>query len=274
MDGGFWQQQARNDVQEKPKLTNSNPLTRRYDVKLITSLGFALVIGILLISIVGSYHTTNSHNQLLSQLVRAEGMKTVLAYTMREAIRERIDSLRAMATQTDPFERDEEKMRLYGHASKYTRARATLIKHLRTDAEREIFRQLDSSARSVGKPNTRALRALFDEVSSTAEIDAAVQASIDGHLRLLRHLDQMVRTIHQTTQNRIEEAGVAFHEELLGAALLVLLASLLALVCRNLRPFKTVLRWPESFACLLSLTVVSALVATFCLHWLLVHLLS
>ena len=79
-------------------------------------------------------------------------MKTVLAYTMREAIRERIDSLRAMATQTDPFERDEEKMRLFGHASKYSRARATLIQHLKTDAEREIFRQLDASARSVGNP--------------------------------------------------------------------------------------------------------------------------
>jgi len=221
-------------MQDKSKLTTSNPLTRRYDVKLITSLGFALVIGILLVSIVGSYHTTNSHNQLLSQLVRAAGMKTVLAYTMREAIRERIDSLRAMATQTDPFKRDEEKMRLYGHASKYTRARATLIQNLRTDAERKIFRQLDASASSVGKPNTRALQALFDDVSSPAEINAAVQASIDGHLTLLRHLDEMVRTIHQTTQNRIHEAGDAFHEELLGAALLGMIAFTIAVVAAAL----------------------------------------
>ena len=110
-------EKKQNSVQVKSKLTTSNPLTRRYDVKLITSLGFGLVIGILLISIVGSYHTTNSHNQLLSQLVRAAGMKTVLAYTMREAIRERIDSLRAMATQTDPFKRDEEKMRFFSHGS-------------------------------------------------------------------------------------------------------------------------------------------------------------
>ena len=209
-------------------------MSRRYDVKLITSLGFGLVIGILLISIVGSYHTTNSHNQLLSQLVRAAGMKTVLAYTMREAIRERIDSLRAMATQTDPFKRDEEKMRLFSHASKYVRARATLIQHLKTDSEREIFEKLDASARSVGTPNARALRALFDEESTPSEINAAVQASIDGHLTLLRHLDEMVRTIHQTTQNRIHEAGDRFHEELLTAALLGMIAFAIAVVAAAL----------------------------------------
>ncbi len=221
-------------MQRKEKQTSSNPLTRRYDVKLITSLGFGLVIGILLISIVGSYHTTNSHNQLLSQLVRAAGMKTVLAYNMREAIRERIDSLRAMATYTDPFERDEEKMRLFSHASKYTRARATLVQHLNTDSEREIFERLDASARTVGAPNTRALHVLFDNKSSPSEINAAVQASIDGHLQLLRLLDEMVRTIHQTTQNRIHEAGGAFHEELLTAALLGMISFAIAVVAAAL----------------------------------------
>lgn len=227
-------EKANKNVQRTDNTTSSNPLTRRYDVKLITSLGFGLVIGILLISIVGSYHTTNSHNQLLSQLVRAAGMKTVLAYTMREAIRERIDSLRAMATQTDPFKRDEEKMRLFSHASKYVRARETLIQHLKTDSEREIFEKLDASARSVGNPNARALRALFDEESTPGEIDAAVQASIDGHLTLLRHLDEMVRTIHQTTQNRIHEAGDTFHEELLTAALLGMIAFAIAVVAAAL----------------------------------------
>jgi diguanylate cyclase (GGDEF)-like protein len=221
-------------VQRTDNTTSGNPLTRHYDVKLITSLGFGLVIGILLISIVGSYHTTNSHNQLLSQLVRAAGMRTVLAYTMREAIRERIDSLRAMATQTDPFERDEEKMRLSDQASKYVRARETLIQHLKTDAERKIFERLDASARSVGIPDTRALHALFDEQSTPGEIDAAVQASIDGHLTLLRQLDQMVRTIHQTTQNRIHEAGDTFHEELLTAALLGMIAFAIAIVAAAL----------------------------------------
>ena len=227
-------EKANKNVQRTDNTTSSNPLTRRYDVKLITSLGFGLVIGILLISIVGSYHTTNSHNQLLSQLVRAAGMKTVLAYTMREAIRERIDSLRAMATQTDPFKRDEEKMRLFSHASKYVRARETLIQHLKTDSEREIFEKLDASARSVGTPNARALRALFDEESTPGEINAAVQASIDGHLTLLRHLDEMVRTIHQTTQNRIHEAGDTFHEELLTAALLGMIAFAIAVVAAAL----------------------------------------
>jgi len=223
-------QQARNTVQDKVDLTASNPLTRHYDVKLITSVGFALVIGILLLSIVGSYHTTNSHNQLLAQLVRDAGTKTTLAYTMREAIRERIDSLRSMLTQTDPFERDEEKMRLFGHASKYSRARESLIERLDTDTEREMFKRLDANARRVGRPNTAALSALFDDSVPRSQVNAAVQASIDGHLVLLRRLDEMVRTIHRTTQTRIHKAGEHFQDALLYEALLGMVAFSLAML--------------------------------------------
>ena len=223
-------QQARNTVQDKVDLTASNPLTRHYDVKLITSVGFALVIGILLLSIVGSYHTTNSHNQLLAQLVRDAGTKTTLAYTMREAIRERIDSLRSMLTQTDPFERDEEKMRLFGHASKYSRARESLIERLDTDTERAMFKRLDANARRVGRPNTAALSALFDDSVPRSQVNAAVQASIDGHLVLLRRLDEMVRTIHRTTQTRIHKAGEHFQDALLYEALLGMVAFSLAML--------------------------------------------
>ena len=51
---------------------------------------------------------------------------------------------------------------------------------------------------------------------------------------LLGNLDQMVRTIHQTTQNRIHEAGDAFQEELLTAALLGVVAFAIALVAAAL----------------------------------------
>lgn len=217
-------------MQKKANLTTHNPLTRRYDVKVITSLGFALVITILLLSILGGYHTTNKHNEQLSQLVRSAGMKTVLAYTMREAIRERIDSLRAMAIQQDPFDRDEEKMRFFGHASKYVRARTALIASLASDTERNIFEHIDRTAREIGRPNTDALNALFDETVPTARVEATVQASIDGHLNLLRNLDEMVRTIHQTTQNRIQEAGIDFHETVLMTTMVGMLAFALAVM--------------------------------------------
>lgn len=202
-------------MQYRPNLTNSNPLTRRYDVKAITSIGFAIVIGILLLSIVGGYHTTNQYNKELSQMVRGAGMKTALAYTMREAIRERVDSLRTMARQIDPFDRDEEKMRFFGFARKYIKARQSLVSSLETDAERAIFAQLDASAKRVGTPNTRALNALFDDSVPEAAVDDAVRASMDGHLALLGTLDRMVRTIHQTAQQQIHQAGNEFHQTVL-----------------------------------------------------------
>ncbi|MCB1789834.1 MAG: EAL domain-containing protein [Gammaproteobacteria bacterium] len=174
------------------------------------------MIGILLLSIIGGYHTTNQHNHDMSRLVRTAGMKTVLAYTMREAIRERIDSLRAMSRQQDPFDRDEEKMRFFSYASKYIRARETLIANLVNDAENRIFTQLDEAAREVGAPNNKALDLLFDNGSpARAKVAEAVQSSIDGHLALLGKLDEMVRTIHQTAQNQIYRAGGDFHQTIL-----------------------------------------------------------
>ncbi|MGB5562567.1 MAG: EAL domain-containing protein [Sedimenticolaceae bacterium] len=216
-------------MQDRAQSTASNPLTRRYDVRLITSLGFGLVIGILLVSIVGSYHTTNSHNKVLSHLVRNAGAKTVLAYTMREAVRESIDSLRSMLVQPDPFERDEEKMRLFAYSSKYSRARKSLIRQFETNPERKIFERLDATARSVEPANTLALSALFDDSQTRTEVDAAVQASIDGHLLLLRRLDELVITIHQTAQSRIQDAGEEFHEALLSEALLGAIAIAIAM---------------------------------------------
>jgi len=203
----------------KTNLTANNPLSRRYDVRAITTLGFASVIGILLLSIVGGYHTTSRHNELLSQHVNNAGSKTVLAYTMREAIRERIDSLRSMAAQTDAFDRDAEKMRFFGFASKYSRARQALVDKSNTEQERTIIDQLDANARRIGSPNTRALAALFDGKVSQAELDDAVQASVDAHLSLLGTLDEMVRTIHRTAQNRIQQAGNNFHEAVLATTL-------------------------------------------------------
>ena len=200
----------------------------------MTALGFGLVIVILLIAIVGSYHSTSEHNRQLSLLVRSSALKTVLAYTMREAIRERIDTLRAMTTHQDPFERDADKMQFFGFARKYSHARESLIEQMDTQAEHDVIARLDATAKAVGPPNTRALDALFDDALPQYKVEEAVQGSIDGHLTLLRHLDEAVRTIHQTTQNRIKEAGDQIQDALLAESLLGFVAFLLAALTATL----------------------------------------
>jgi len=221
-------------VRHKKKPLHGNPLSRRYDVQTMTALGFGLVIVILLIAIVGSYHSTSEHNRQLSLLVRSSALKTVLAYTMREAIRERIDTLRAMTTHQDPFERDADKMQFFGFARKYSHARESLIEQMDTQAEHNVIARLDATAKAVGPPNTRALDALFDDALPQYKVEEAVQGSIDGHLTLLRHLDEAVRTIHQTTQNRIKEAGDQIQDALLAESLLGFVAFLLAALTATL----------------------------------------
>ncbi|MDJ0738701.1 MAG: EAL domain-containing protein [Gammaproteobacteria bacterium] len=195
--------------------TASNPPTRPYDARVITSIGFAIVVGMLLLSVLSGYHTINRHNESLALMVRAAGVKTTLAYTMRESTQGRIDSLRRMARQIDPFDRDEEKMRFYAHAGKYLRARQILLQNLQTDRERQNIEHLDATAATVGGADARTLDALFDDHSPTSLVDDAVQESIDGHLASLGALDTMVRTIHRTTQDQIDSAGRDFHRTIL-----------------------------------------------------------
>lgn len=216
------------------ELTRKDPLTKRYDVQTVTALGFGLVITLLLFAIIGSFHSTAEHNRQLSQLVRSASLKTVMANSMREAVRERIDALRAMAMRTDPLGRDADKIRFFEYASKYTDARASLLEHMTSDAEQAIMQRLDNSAAQITAPNTHALHALFDSSLPHKEVETAVQASIDGHLNLLRHLDDALRTIHQSIQRRIREANENVQDTLLAESLLGIIAFLLAVVTATL----------------------------------------
>jgi diguanylate cyclase (GGDEF)-like protein len=221
-------------LQQTKRSMNREPLHRRLDVQTMTALGFGLVIALLLFAIVGSYHSTGEHNQKLSQLVRSTGLKTVLVYTMREAIRERVDSLRAMSLQQDPFARDAEKLRYFDHAAKYSRARQTLVEQLQTEPERTIVEQLDEHVLELASPGDLVLDILFDDSMARDRVETAVQAAIDEHLTLLRHLDEAVRVIHQVTQNRIQEAGERINDALLHQALLGFIAFLLAVITATL----------------------------------------
>lgn len=208
---------------------SDNPLTRRYDVRFVTTLGFGLVIGILLFAILGSYHTTRTYNLALADVVRSADRKTLLAFAMRDAIRERIDSLRSMALQTDPFDRDTERMAFFSHAGDYIRARTALMDILKTPEEREIFDMLERTTRQVVPLNSHALSALFDDSFSDAQIDSAVEASVSAHEALLLRLDEMVRTIHRGTQQRIKQAAADFNEAFWMAVLLGVIAFAIAL---------------------------------------------
>jgi diguanylate cyclase (GGDEF)-like protein len=200
----------------------------------ITALGFALVIAFMLFAIAVGYRATGAHQERLAELVRDAGVKTVLAYTMREAVRERIDALRAMLLQSDPFERDRIKMRFFSYAGKYTRARQALVEQATTPQEHEVVRQLDAIARQVAPPNNRAIEALFDYELDQHEVDAAVQEAVDLHLLLLKHLDDAVRSIHRATQEHISAAGSASRDGLLTQSALGIVAFALAILTATL----------------------------------------
>lgn len=206
-----------------------NPFSRRYDVKFITTIGFGLVIGILLFAIIGSYHTTSRHNAALAQLVSDSDAKTILAYDMREAVAERVDSLQLMASTTDAFERDAAKMRYSAGVGTYIGARLAFTESLDTETEQRLLAPVDVTAKAVEPGNLHALAALFDDSLTDVEISAAVDEAIAGHQGLLHSLDEMVEDIHLITQQRIKNATKQFNDAFWMAVLLGIVAFAIAL---------------------------------------------
>ena len=189
------------------------------DIRLIVSVGFSLVIGLLILIIAGSYYTMGNQGQALSTTISETTIKIDMAHRMRDAIRQRVNSLQTMLNLQDPFERDAEKMAFFSYASNYAHARETLHQHLISPREFEIFNIIDNRARAVGPPNKEALRLLF-EVDHSPELETAVNESISGHLSLLSGLDDLVKLEHANAKLVIAEEKTAYEQAIaIGSAI-------------------------------------------------------
>jgi diguanylate cyclase (GGDEF)-like protein len=206
-----------------------NPLSRRFDVRFMTTLGFTLVIGVLLIAVVGSYHTTSRHNQALAGLMHAADRKASLAFTMRDTLRQRIESLQTMLFLNTRSDREAEKLRYLSLNAEFSRAHSKLLDQLQSSDERASLRSLDDAMQSVGPIHHWALTALFNNDLEQAPIKQAVRASVSGYESLIGRVDDLLRAMQQGTQQRIHDATAAFNRTFWMTAALVVVAFIIAL---------------------------------------------
>ncbi len=183
----------------------------RDNTKTIISLGFGAVLVIVFMLVFIALNQMQMLNNSISSLVEETNAKTAAANTMRDAIRLRANSLKAMWLTTDPFKRDEEYMRFLGYAGPYGRAREVLVSKTMDAREIAIHKKLSEGTKRAQPENDYAADLLLSGVSGK-DVEIAMQAAAFSQERLLALLDELVDLEQKNAEAAIEISAVHYQE--------------------------------------------------------------
>jgi len=183
----------------------------RDNTKTIISLGFGAVLVIVFMLVFIALNQMQMLNNSISSLVEETNAKTAAANTMRDAIRLRANSLKAMWLTTDPFKRDEEYIRFLGYAGPYGRAREVLVSKTMDAREITIHKKLSEGTRRAQPENDYAADLLLSGVSGK-DVEIAMQVAANSQERLLELLDELVDLEQKNAEAAIEISAVHYQE--------------------------------------------------------------
>ena len=209
----------------KPESSKVRSLIRD-NTELLVSTGFLIVLAMMFSLIFLALIQLQSGNDSMAQLVQVTNSKTAAAHEMRDAIRQRTNSLKTMRLASDDFDRDEEYQQFISHAGKYRRARERLIGLGMDEHERGIHRKLAALTREAQPWNDNAAELLMEDAPDTEIATTIAQAEIlQG--RILDTLDGLVRLEQQNTVDAVATSREHYRST---RQLLITLAAI-ALVC-------------------------------------------
>ena len=198
----------------------------RDNTELLVSSGFLVVLAMMFSLVFLALVQLQSGNDSMARLVQVSNSKTAAAHEMRDAIRQRINSLKTMRLTSDHFERDDEFQNFISHAGKYRRARETLVDLGMDKNEHSIHRRLTALTREAQPWNDEAADLLMG--SATDEEVVAIMA----HTELLqdRILDTLDSLVQLEQQNTVDALATSREHYRSTRKLLITLAAI-ALVC-------------------------------------------
>ena len=210
---------------QKPEAGKIRSLIRD-NTDLLVSSGFLVVLAMMFSLVFLALIQLQSGNDSMARLVQISNSKTAAAHEMRDAIRQRTNSLKTMRLASDHLDRDEEYQEFINHAGKYRRARETLAGLGMDDKERVIHRELAALTREAQPWNDNAAEMLLDDAPDAKIASTMVQAEIlQG--RILDILDRLV----QLEQNNAVNALATSREHYQSTRQLLITLAAIALVC-------------------------------------------
>lgn len=220
---------------KKISLTPLRSLSRRFHVGWVVSAGFGILVSLLMATIIAGLYTFSHHNHHLAEVSESATRKIYLAFSMRNAIRERIDSLRIMVNMDDPFDRDEQRLVFYSHARIYSQARSEMIRLATHPQEKAFIEKLDRAAREARPSNRLALSqlSLLEEEITPATQDA-VSAAIIAHLNLLNRVSEMVALQDEISKQALQEADLSFRQSMAIAVIVGVISVIIAILTASM----------------------------------------
>ncbi len=183
----------------------------RDNTKTVISLGFSAVLTLMFLLVYVSLQQMERLNHNISELVEETNAKMADAHTMRDAIRLRANSLKAMRLTPDPFERDEEYMRFLSLATPYALARQDLVNKHPDARERDIHERLAAATRRAQPANERAADLLMVDPDSL-EAAQAMRVAEDRQRQVLALLDELVAVEQMNARAALDMSTNHYHE--------------------------------------------------------------
>ena len=175
-------------------------------IKLTVGLGFAGVLTLMgLISFI-SLSQMNKITEQMSSLLDETNAKILSANTMRDSIRLRGITLNKMYLTDDFIERDEYRLELSAHATRYNEARDTLYSFRMNAREAKLLNQLMAQARSAKILNDEAAESMLSDLSNK-KIQYDLQLANRSRHDMLDSLDELVLLQERISRTTIDETN-------------------------------------------------------------------
>ncbi len=169
----------------------------------VVRMGFGAVLLLVLVLSAVSLVRLNEFNNKMVTIVEIHNKKVVLAFGMRDAIRQRAISIYIMLATDDIFLRDEELLRFYSYAGEYRNRRQELGNLGVDDRERKIYKILDLVTERAQPANRKTAELLMQDISES-DISETLEKGLREQKRLLDLLDELIRLQQKYTENAVQ----------------------------------------------------------------------
>ena len=183
---------------------------RRTGVGLPIVAGFAAVLLLMLAMTAAGLRDSHQANQRLRDLADNRNVKTELAETMLNALRERALSMHAVTVLEDPLDVDEEVQRFHAMGTQYRRSRERFESMALTQAEAGLLDDIRSLTRSA-QPWVEATVALAIDRADASRLAGHRHESMQRQRKIAERVQLLIDLQREQTSRALAEADASYH---------------------------------------------------------------
>ncbi|HCA27151.1 MAG TPA: histidine kinase, partial [Betaproteobacteria bacterium] len=190
---------------------HGKPLVSASNVKISIASGFALSLVLMVALTVAGLTQMAALNKNLERIVHENNVKTALATTMRDALRNRAISMHTIVVLTDPFKKNDELMHFYRYGVNYTKARQKLEAIALSSRETSVLKIIGHQT-AITRPFVLQAIDLAMDNHSAAALKILQAHAIPMQQTLVEQLNELVKIQQQATQQAAAQADRSYDQ--------------------------------------------------------------